>query len=385
MREGRREGQTRILQVVDGMYRAGLETWLMHILRHIDRERYRMDFLVQDFDEAHYDREIRSLGSEVIPCIPRYNLPKHTCDFRRILREHGPYDVVHAHYHFYNGYALELARRAGVPVRITHSHNDTSGPDSEGGIGRRAFIKAARYLQSRNATEGIAVSEGAARALFGKDWHKDPRWSILYTSIVPERFEGPVDRAAVRREFGVAKDAFVVGHVGRFMKQKNHRFLVEIFAEISRRDPEARLVLVGAGPLQEEVEGYLKSRGVRDKTVMAGVHPDPERLMRGLMDVFVLPSLHEGLPLVGIEAQASGLPFFFSDVIPEEVNALPELARPLPLSLPASGWAERILAVRNRPPKLSQEEALRRMKDGPFNIHHAVRRLEEVYGQRPAE
>ncbi|MGI8649119.1 MAG: glycosyltransferase, partial [Rubrobacter sp.] len=283
----------------------------------------------------------------------------------------------------YNGYALEVARHSGVPVRITHSHNDTSALDSESGSGRKLFMKSARYLQSISATDGIAVSEGAARSLFGEDWQDDTRWSVLYTSIVPERFDGPNDRARIRREFGVAEDAFVVGHVGRFSEQKNHGFLIEIFAEIVRLAPDARLVLVGEGLLRAEVEEALDRFGVRDRAIMTGTQKDPERLMRGLMDVFVLPSLHEGLPLVGIEAQASGLPFFFSDAIPGEVNALPELARPLPLSLSASEWAEQILAVRYAPPKLEREEALRRMKNSPFNISHAVKRLEEIYGERP--
>ncbi|WP_119068526.1 glycosyltransferase [Rubrobacter indicoceani] len=373
----------RVLQIVEGMYRAGLETWLMHVLRHIDRDRFRMDFLVQDRNEGHYDAEIRSLGSQVIHCKTRKNPLLHTLELRDILRRHGPYDVVHSHFHYYNGYALGVAKAQNVPIRVSHSHSDISRLDEAAGLPRKAFVKAMRHLLYRNATAGLAVSRGAAYSLFGPGWERDPRWRILFPSIVPERFHSAVDRPAVRRELGIPEGAFVVGHVGRFSEPKNHGYLLEIAAALFRREPNARLVLVGEGDLRAEVEAKIRRLGIVDKVILTGSVPDPERLMRSVMDVFMLPSLYEGLPLVGIEAQAAGLPFFISDVVSEDVDAVPALIHRLSISEPPETWARAILASREKANPVGRAEALRLMEESAFNIEHTVRQLEAVYAKPP--
>lgn len=373
----------KVLQIVEGMYRAGLETWLMHVLRHMDRERFHMDFLVQDPNEGHYDDEIRSLGSEVIHCATRKNPARHTADLNRILREHGPYDVVHTHFHYYNGYALGIARRAGVPVRVSHSHSDISRLDEASGVPRKAFIRGARYLLKKNATAGLAVSRGAAYSLFGPGWENDPRWRILFPSIVPERFHAPVDREEARRKLGIPQDAFVLGHVGRFSEPKNHGYLIEIAKAVFKRDDGARLVLIGEGDGRPEIERKIARLGITDRVILTGSVPEPELLMRSVMDVFLLPSLYEGLPLVGIEAQAAGLPFFISDVVSTDVDAIAPLIHRLSISERPEVWAEEILSYKDTPAPISRAEALRKMEESAFNIEHTVRQLEAIYDKSP--
>lgn len=369
----------RILQVAGRtMGRGGLETWLMHVLRSIDREHFRMDFVVEQ--EGVYDEEIRALGSKIFRCPRRRRLLTWGRNFSEVLRSQGPYDVVHSHYHFYGGYVLRLAKQADVPIRVAHSHNDTSRHDKERGSLWNTYIKLMRRWLYQNATVGLAASREAATALYGANWGADPRWRVLHCGIDLKPFQVDVDPVAVRAELGIPKDAFVVGHVGRFNEQKNHTFLVDIAAELAQRDPEAHILLIGNGMLRPAIERKVVQAGIADKfTFGGGPRPDVARLMLGAMDVFILPSLYEGLPLVGLEAQAAGLPFIMSDVISKEVEIIPSLIRRLSLSKPASMWAETILAERSVPPTVTRKHALRLVEKSDFSITSSVRQLRGVY------
>ena len=369
----------RILQVVGrDMSRGGLETWLMHVLREINRERFRMDFVVES--EGIYDEEIRALGSKIMQN-PYHRQPLiWGRNFSNILRDRGFYDVVHSNYHYYSGYVLRLAKRANVPIRIAHSHNDFSQVDKERGLRWKVYAKLMRNWLDQNATVGLAASSEAAAALYGANWQLNPRWRLLYYGIDLEPFKVDVDPAAVRAELGIAQDAFVVGHVGRFDEQKNHGFLVDIAAELTQRVPKVHLLLIGDGVLRPAIEHKVMRAGIADKVTFAGgERPDVARLMLGAMDTFVLPSLYEGLPLVGLEAQAAGLPFVMSDAISEEAVVIPALVRRLSLSRPASLWAETILAARNYPPSITQKNALQLLEASDFSIASSVRKLGDIY------
>ena len=374
-------GPTRILHVVGAMGRSGVETWLMHVLHHLDRERFRMDFMVQATKKTAYDDEIQELGSRIFRCSHRRQLVKHDRDFRRILRDQGPYDVIHCHLHYYNGYALRRGRQAGIPIRIAHSHNDFS-PAYEGrSVLWKMYANVMRLWISEDATVGLAASREAARSLFGPAWEADSRLRILYYGVDLKPFHdaAEVDPAATRAELGMPADAFVMGHVGRFFEQKNHEFLVDIASEVIKREPTAYLLMVGNGPLRPAIERRVAEAEIGDRVIFAGVRPDVPRLMLGAMDVFVLPSFFEGLPVVGIEAQAAGLPFVLSDVISEEMDVAHPLIHRLSLSQPASVWAETILAARNAG-LFARQKALRLMEESHFNIDSSSRELERVYG-----
>jgi glycosyltransferase involved in cell wall biosynthesis len=368
----------RILHVVGGMDRGGVETWLMHVLRHIDRERFHMDFLVHTDRPCAYDDEIKSLGSSLYLCPSPSHPIRYARNFARILREHGPYDVVHSHVQHSSGLTLRLAKRAGVPIRIAHSHNDTVTIDSRSPLLRRLQLWVGRRWIHRYASRKIAASSVAAACLFGPAWRSDFATSIVYYGIDLAPFGQPVDRASARLELGIAPDEFVIGHVGRFDSQKNHDLLLRIHAEVVKLRPGARLLLIGKGPLEPAVRASATGLGIAHCIRFAGVRGDVASLMLGVMDVLVMPSLHEGLPLASLEAQAAGLPTILSDRIARESDTECGLAYFIALEEPASVWASRILQHADES-RMRQGDALEHMSRSHFNIRKSVEILCQLY------
>ncbi len=344
----------KILHVIGSLDRGGAETWLTQMFGHIDRQMYSMDFLVHTTEPGALDTQLMELGARILPCVPRLNDGnplQYARNFRRILRECGPYDCVHSHIHHSSGYVLMLAAMMGVPVRIAHSHNDTRAIDRTCPSLRRMYFSAMDMLIRRFATHGIAVSRSAAASLFSNSWTEDKRWRLCPLGIDLHPFTLAMDAHAVRAELGIAQDSFVIGHVGRFAEQKNHRFLVEIAACLSRTEPRALFLLVGVGPLQPAIEALVRQRGLSTKFIFLGARDDVPRLMLGAMDCFLFPSLYEGLGLVLWEAQAAGLTCVISDTVPDDASVATMLVRRLSLAQGAEAWAnelQRILAVAGR-------------------------------------
>ncbi len=376
------KGPIRILHVLGGMTWGGVETWLLHVLRHIDRERFHMDFLVHTDQPCPHDDEVRALGGAIIPCLDPSRPWLYARNFNRIMREHGPYDVVHSHVHHYSGYVLLLAGRAGVPVRLAHSHNDTSRNEARAGMLRRRYLKVMEQWIHRYATGGLAASRAAALDLFGPEWAEDARWRVLHYAVDLDGLRATVEPNSARAELGIPADAFVIGHAGRFAEQKNHAFLVDIAAAVAARDANARVLLVGDGPLLPDIERQVARTGLADRVVFVGARYDVPRLMQGAMDVFLLPSFYEGLPVALIEAQALGLPCVYSDVVTEEADAVARLVRRVSLSQPPSVWADTILAVRDAAQVTGRRDALGYLEKTSFDIRTSIGRLERIYAGR---
>lgn len=369
----------RILHVVGGMVRAGVETWLMHILRNIDRDVFHMDFLVHTHEECAYDAEIRALGSKVIPCLNSSQPFLYARNFQSILRENQPYDIVHSHVHHFSGLVLWLANLAGVPVRIAHSHLNSSVVEAESGLKRRLYIDFSKALIARNATVGLAASRQANEDLFYQTKTNEQRWQLLSYGMNLEPFKDEINSQQVRGELGIPTEAFVIGHVGRFHPQKNHQFIIDIAAEVAKQEPKMRLLLVGEGELVPDIKQKVTLRGLEDKVIFTGSRSDVPQLMMGAMDAFVFPSLYEGLGLVLVEAQAAGVRCIFSDVIPEEADVVKALMQRVSLLQPAYFWAEAILAARNTETNITQQEALGLIEQSPFNIQNSLKNLENIY------
>ena len=369
----------RILHVVGGMARGGVETWLMHILRHIDRDRFQMDFVVHTEKPCPYDDEARVLGSKIIPCLSPSKPWLYGRNFKRILREYGPYDIVHSHVHHFSGYVLYLAKQAGVPVRIAHSHNDTSAIDAKAGLPRQLYLSLTKWSISWCSTVGLGCSCNAVADLFGAGWKTDTRWQVLYYGVDLKPFYDQVDSIGVRAELGIRADAFVIGHIGRFETQKNHLFLLEIAAEVAKQELKMHLLLIGDGSLRSDIEQKVVQMGLSDRVTFAGNRSDVPRLMLKAVDLFLFPSLHEGLGLVLIEAQAAGLPCIFSDVVPEEADLVRPLLQRISLSKSASIWAEAVRSAKSDASAISQRDALAVVENTPFNIAASVKKLTEVY------
>ena len=366
----------RILHIVGGMDTGGVETWLMHVLRRIDRDRYRFDFLTHTTKPCFYDDEIRSLGCRIIPCAHLSRPWRYARNFRRILKEYGPYDAVHSHVHHFSGFPLMLTHCSGVPTRIAHSHNDISLNDGRAGLWRKLYLRTTEWLIRCHATIGLACSSQAAANLFGKYWKNDQRWRVLYYGIDLEPFKSSVNRDEVRRELRIPSNAFVLGHVGRFVEQKNHDFLLDIFVEVVQREPSTYLLLVGDGSLREGVAQKVQRLGLMNKVIFTGVRSDVPRLMLGAMDIFVLPSRYEGLGLVIVEAQAAGLRCVISDVVPREADVTPLLIYRLALSQPEI-WADCIMAIKNKDVILA--DAWKELEKSRFTLSECVDNLTRCY------
>jgi glycosyltransferase involved in cell wall biosynthesis len=372
----------RILHVVTRMDRGGIETSLMHLLRTVDRRRYQMDFLVLREEPGQQDDDVRALGGRIIPCAQVRRPWRFARDFARIMRTFGPYDVIHSHVHFFGALVLRLAARHGVPLRIAHSRNDTRAAERDQGWVRRGYVGLMRRWIRAYANYRIAISRSAAEDLFGADWERDDRHRMVYSGRDFSPYGAAVDRTEVRTALGLPPEAFVLGHIGRFYWRKNHPFVVEVAAALFERAPHARLLLVGDGPDQADIEALVAARGLASRVVFAGARSDVPRLIKGAMEAFVFPSHHEGLGMVVVEALAAGLPCVISDALPEEIDVVPELIHRLPLDTAPALWAERILGASGAP-RPAAEEAYKAVCASEFSIERSTARLCEVYDNEP--
>jgi glycosyltransferase involved in cell wall biosynthesis len=369
----------RILQVVGRMDRGGIQTWLMHLLRRIDRGRYHMDFLVHYGDPpGHYDDEIRTLGSRIIPCPADQRPWSYARHFIRIMRDYGPFDVVHSHTYLYSGIVMGLAARAGVGLRVTHSHNDRRTLPSERSPARRFYRDIMQRLIRRYAVLKLATSQEAAADMFGEAWQRRRDTKVIHCGLDFSAFARVWNKEETRRILGLPPDALVLGHVGRFVEQKNHALLIKIAAEAARLDNRICVLLIGEGPLRGEVKAQASACGILERIVFAGVRDDVPRIMTSGMDAFLFPSLHEGLGLVVVEAQAAGLPSVLADAVPREADIVPGLIRRLPLDAPASVWASNIVAAAQSRP-VERQEALHAILDSDFNIDNCLQEIAHVY------
>jgi glycosyltransferase involved in cell wall biosynthesis len=372
----------RVLHVVYTLNRGGIETWLAQLARHLDRTAFQMDFLVHTPDPCDCEPEVIAHGCRVFRCPPPTNPFRHAWAALKVLRQYAPGGIVHSHVTF-SGYLLRLARWAGVRVRIAHSHSDVDGYRGKAHFLQRPFLALTNPLIRWDATAGLAASRPAAAALFGQRWESDTRWRVFHCGIDLSPFELPAESAqTVRAELGIPPGALVVGHVGRLVWEKNHDFLLDVAAELVRREARAHLLLVGDGPLRQAVQEKMARLGLDGRVTFALLRSDVPRLLRGAVDVFTLPSHSEGLPLAGLEAQAAGLPCVWSDAITAEVDVVSELVRRLPLAAGAPAWADAILESATR--RLSPGEALAAVRESTFNIVTGVRALERFYRQQQA-
>jgi glycosyltransferase involved in cell wall biosynthesis len=371
----------RILHVLGSLNRGGVETWLMHMLRHLDKDRFHFDFLVHDDAPGAYDAEARYLGAQVIPCLGHKFPLQYACNFREVLQHHKPYDVIHSHVNHYSGYVLWLAYHLGVPRRIAHSHTDTFRKQIDSSPMRKVYFRLARSLIEKYSTTSIAISEKAAISLYGIEWQKNKNSRLLYYGFDFTLYKKPISTELVRSALEIPDHAYVIGHVGRFVEPKNHEFILEIARKVISRDENTFFLLVGDGPLRVHIQQKAIDWGISDKIIFPGVRTNISELMLGAMDLFLLPSLYEGLGIVLVEAQAAGLPCLVSDVIPEEADVVPQLVKRLPLQDTAEQWATEViekkkLAAENT---IKQHEALLSVEDSIFSLNRCMEQLEDVY------
>jgi len=360
----------RVLQVVTKMDRAGLETMLMNYYRHIDRGKIQFDFLTHRSEKGDYDDEILSMGGRIFntyPVNPRC-FTKYLADLKKFFGEHEEYRIVHSHIDSLSVFPLRAAKKAGVPVRIAHSHSN----DFDRNV-KLLFRYVCKSVLLSKASHFWGCSNAAVRFMFGKGVFNGGEYTVLKNAIDSERFTFHQDtRTAARKELGL-ENKFVIGHVGRITYPKNHEFLIDIFAKIRAKNKDAVILLVGDGENKQKLREQVKKLGLVESVRFLGVRPDIPELMQA-MDVFMLPSRYEGLGIVLIEAQAAGLPSLASDAVPDEA-AVTDLVRFIPLSESAAFWADAALALKGK----ERINTFEKLQQSGYDIVKAAEDLEKMY------
>lgn len=324
----------KILQVVTHMNRGGLESMLMNYYRHIDRDAVQFDFLTHRPYDGDFGEEIKALGGTVyhLPPLNPFS-PSYRRALRGFFKSHPEYRIIHVHQDCMSGVVLKEAKRAGIPVRIAHSHNSSQDKNLKYPL-KLVF----RRSIPEYATDLFACGEEAGKWMF-----RGAPFTVLNNAIDAPAFSfDPETRAAMRKSFGFSESQPVIGHVGRFSNQKNHEFLIDCFDALRKMEPDARLLLVGddKSDLGVRIHEKVCTLGVEKSVVFTGLRSDVADLMQA-MDVFVFPSRYEGLPVTLIEAQAAGLSCLISDKVPIECKKT-DLVRQLPLTESPAFWADAI-------------------------------------------
>lgn len=348
----------------------GVEAVVMNYYRHIDRTKIQFDFICdEDSTNIPYD-EIKELGGRVILVPPYQKIFKYHNELKKVLKE-GNYKIVHSHLNTLSVFSLFAAKCAGIPVRIAHSHSTTSKSEKKKNILKQVL----RPFSKVFATDYMCCSEVAGRWLFGNKEYDKGNVYLLNNAIDLDKFKYDEKvKEEIRRELNILKDTLVIGHVGRFVETKNHKFLIDIFKKIHNKNSDSILLLVGQGPLMNEIKEKVRKLGLENCVKFLGQRNDVNKLYN-VMDVFCLPSLYEGLPVVGVEAQANGLLCMFADTMTKESKVL-ESTKFMSLENDANEWNECIL---NELKKFTRKTSIEEMTANKFNIKHEAQHLEKYY------
>lgn len=305
------EETIRVAHVIGKWLGGGVESVVMNYYRNIDRDKIQFDFICDEDSTNIPYHEIEKNGGRVILIPPYQKIFKYQKKLQEIFRENH-YKIIHSHINTLSIFPLMVAKKEGIPIRIAHSHSTTNKVEWKKNLLKNLLRPFAKIY----ATEYFACTEHAGRWLFGNKSFDDGKVYLCNNAIDTTKFLfNEKIRKKKRRELNIDDDILVIGHIGRFVKQKNHEFLMEIFSEVHKKNPNTHLILVGQGPLEERVKEKAKSLNLLDSIDFLGQRDDVNEIYQAF-DIFVLPSLYEGLGMVLIEAQYSGLYCIASDEVP---------------------------------------------------------------------
>lgn len=360
----------RIAQIMGKWVGGGVEAVVMNYYRHIDRNKIQFDFICDDDSTCIPKEEIENLGGKVILIPPYQKVFKYHKELKRVLKE-GQYKIVHSHINALSVFSLWAAKSAKVPVRVAHSHSTSNKKEW-----KKTLLKnMLRPFSKLFATDYFCCSELAGRWLFGNKTYDEGKVYLLNNAIDVDKFKyNEKVRKTKRKELNIKDKDLVIGHIGRFVKQKNHEFLIDIFDEIHKQNKNTVLLLAGDGPLKEEIQNKVKELKLDKYVKFLGQRNDANELYQA-MDAFVLPSLYEGLPVVGVEAQAAGLPCFFSTDMTKETKVL-DTTEFIELTESPKDWASLIL---KKLKSYKRTDATQEITNNSFNIKIESEKLEKKY------
>jgi glycosyltransferase involved in cell wall biosynthesis len=359
----------RILHIAAGMNSGGAEKFIMNVYRNIDRSKVQFDFLVHKNEKGDFEQEIEDLGGKIyrIPYITEVGHLKYYKALEEFFKDHCSYSIVHAHMDYMSGLVLKAADKTGIPVRIAHSHNTKGG----GSILDRIYKRCIAMMICSSATHLLASSQQSARRLFGD---QAGRVTVVKNGIKADDFAFNKDvRNMVRTQLGIRKDAFVVGNVGGFHAQKNHYFLIDVFSEVVKKNPDSLLLLEGEGPLRESIKEKVQGLNLNDYVKFLGSRSDIHELLQA-MDIFVSPSQYEEFPLTLVQAQGSGLKCIVSDKSCEDVDIGAKLLSFIKPDESTEMWADGVLLDYER---LNYVE--RYLKRSGCDIAYTAKDIEKYY------
>ena len=358
----------RILYVNGGlMNRGGIESYMMNYYRHFDRSKIQIDFIVHDAGGyGYYDEEIKQMGGRIF-VLPKKSTHPFTYihQLKKILNN-GEYKIIHTHMDAMGAWVLKAAKECGIPVRIVHSHNTqhlTTNPI------KLFFLEKARKNINKYATHRMACSNVAGKWLFG-----DEPFTVVHNAIEVEKFAFKIDeRKRIREMYGVNEDEFLIGHVGRFDNQKNHSFLIDVFADVVKEKPNSKLMLVGEGHLMQNIKEKVSRLKLDKNVIFTGVRDDAYKYYNAF-DTFVLPSLFEGLGIVAIEAEMNGCLTILSDQVPQATKIALNVVY---LALTHDVWVHEILLeIQN---SKGREGASFDIFNSDYNIINESKKLQSLY------
>lgn len=362
----------RVLHVVTTMDMGGLETFIMNIYRNIDRDKVQFDFLKHRNYESKFDSEIKSLGGKIynVPPINPFTHRNYLKSLDNFFEVHSDYSIIHSHNNANSMFVLRSAKNAGISTRIAHSHI----ANQPRFYYRAPFLKYTKSRIKTYTTHNFACGVEAGKWLYGKNAYKNKEYQVINNSIDTKMFlYNKETRNSIREKYGLQKN-FVIGHVGRFHHQKNHDFIVEVFKKISDKNSNARLLLLGDGELRPEIEKKVEEYNLKEKVIFTGVQPNANEFLQA-MDLFLMPSHFEGLPVTLVEAQASGIQSVISDNITDEVK-ITNLVESISLEHSPTYWAEHInkYSVGYQRKDMSEE-----IKNAGYDVKTTAKWLEEFY------
>ncbi len=355
----------RILIVNGKMICGGVESFIMNIYRRIDRTKVQFDFLVHYKERFFYDDEIESLGGKIYRLSFRNdkNYFKYKHDLSRFFKEHKEYAAVWGHMDGLASIYLRVAKRCGVKTTIAHAHITNAESSLKGLIKRLLKKNISKYADIR-----FACSTEAGKYLYGKNQFK-----VVPNAIDTKKYRYDLSVREKIREKLNFENKYVIGHVGRFNLQKNHKYLIDVFSKTVQNCPDAVLCLCGDGEEKNNIISYVKKLGLYDKVYFAGNVSNINEFYQAF-DIFVMPSLYEGLPISGVEAQNSGLPCVFSNAITKEVQLTKDVVF-LAINEPEDTWSVQILQFKNY---LRQDNS-ETVKNFGYDIWDEARAFEEFF------
>ena len=373
----------RVLQVFTSMGRGGAESMIMNYYRKIDRNKVQFDFLVHRTNRAAFDDEIEQLGGKIYRLSPINPLfpKKYYEELRDLFSNNNQYSIIHSHLNTFSTFPLKIAQEFNIPTRIAHAHIAMNPISIRTAFKNKAnsidTIKKIIKLQLRRrihkySTHNFSCGEKAGKWLFGavKNVY------IMNNAIDSEKFTyDSVRSKKLKKEFKL-DNSIVLGHIGRFTYQKNHKYLLTIFAEILKNNLNYKLVFIGDGPLQDRIKEEANNLGISNNILFLGVRTDIPDLLQ-MIDIFIFPSFYEGLPVTLIEAQAAGLKILASDAITQEVALTTNISF-LPIHTNPKTWADKIIELGT----VQKKNEIELIKKGNYDILENTRKIEHFYTNR---